>query len=399
MARHTLALRDQRGGVAMKIVTLLPHDERFSGWSIEEKLTRFHFSTQYLRFCKSLGWDPYLYCFHQAIKEKRTYRYKDFGMIKIFPVKFRFPPLLAFGNDHNPKAIQRELAHDQPGLVHFHHYYLFSFPYTVKLVKQKLKCPLTTQLHSYHHKWIRRTQFLPCLLSLKEVDRIFYSYKPEESLYRKLGVLNKAVRIPVPSVDPSIFKPSKRRDSENLLYVGRIPLHMGTYAEKSPILLLFILRKLLRYRNVKLTIIGDGPGLPYCQHLVSKLKIEKHVSFQGFTPRSRLPKHYQNAALTIIPLELYDIDGWFDGSIQESLACGTPVAAFKSSPKIPLKGSFGFLLPRDVEKAPNEILTLLDKPEALEETAQQGSQFVHAYCTEDKLIEKLRLEWEVLMRK
>jgi len=378
---------------------MLPHDERFSGWSVEEKLTRFHFSTQYLRFCKGFGWDPYLYCFHQSIKEKKIYRYRSFGTVKVFPVEFRFPPLLTFGNDHNPDAIQRELAHDQPGLVHYHHYYLFSFPYTARFIKKKLKCPLTTQLHGHHHGWIRRTWFLPCLVSLRIVDRIFYSYRPEETFYRKLGVLDRAVRIPVPSVDPSIFKPSKQRDSENLLYVGRIPLSTRTYAEKSPIFLLFILRNLLRYRNVKLTIVGDGPGLPHCKSLASKLRIEKQVAFQGFTPRSRLPKYYQKAALTLIPLELWDIDGWFGGTIQESLACGASVAAFKASSKIPLRGSFGFLLPKDAERAADEISRLLDSPETLEETAGKGSRFVRTHCTEDRLTETLRSEWEGLMRK
>ena len=384
----------------MRILTLLPHDERFSGWSIKDKLTRFHFSTQYLKFCKGFEWDPYLYCFHQSISEKQVYNYKDFGTIKVFPVKFRFPPFLSFGNDHNPNAIQKEIICDNPDLVHFHNYYLFSFPYMAQFIKRKLKRPLTTQLHSYHHKRIRQSLFLPCLLSLKMVDCIFYSYKPEETIFKELDVLERAVRIPMPSVDTSVFRPSKRRNPGYLLYVGRIPLSRKTHTEKSPRFLLFILRKLLHYKkSVKLIVIGDGPGLPYCKRLASKLKVEKHIKFEGFMPRSSLVKHYQNAAMTIIPLELYDIDGWFDGAIQESLACGTPVAALKSSPKTPLKGTFGFLLSKDVDKAASELSVLLDAPESLQELAQRGMRFVHTHCNENRLIEKLRSVWEDLMEK
>ncbi|MHA1711237.1 MAG: glycosyltransferase [Candidatus Freyarchaeota archaeon] len=379
----------------MRMVTLLLHDERFSGWSIQDKLTRFHFSLQYLRFCKDFGWDPYLYCFHQSIRKMRIHVLRGLGVVKVFPVKFRFPPFLRFGNDHNPRAIREEMLYDNPDLVHFHHYYLFSFPYTAHIVKQKLKCPLVAQLHGYHNNYVKQSMFWPCLLALRMADRILYSYKPEELLYKGLGLLSKATRIPMPGIDPSLFKPGKRRNSNKLLYVGRVPLSTGINEEKSPHSLLFVLHKLLQHRkDVTLTIIGDGPGLSYCKWLASKLGITKYVTFKGYVPRSRLPQYYRSSLLTIVPLEVYDIDGWFDGVIQESLACGTPVAAFAPSWKTRLKGTFGFLLSKTPDRAADELSLLLNVPEVMEELAQRGSRFVRKYCTEEKLAEKLRATWE-----
>jgi len=384
----------------VKIVTLLPHDERFSGWSVHDKLTRFHFSTEYLRFCKSFGWEPYLYSFHQMIPRKKVYSHKSLGTVKIFPVEFRFPLFLDFGNDHSPKCMQRELILDEPNLVHFHNYYLFSFPYLARFVKKKLKRPLTTQLHSYHNGLIRRSMFLPCLLSLRIVDAVFYSYKPEESVYKAFGVLDKAVRVPVPSINPRVFLPQRKSDTETLLYVGRFPLSRKRYAEKSPAFLLFLLRKILhRKKDVKLKFIGDGPGLPYCKQLACKLKVKEFVTFQGFMSRSDLVQYYQRATVTLVPLELYDVDGWFDGAIQESLACGTPVATLRSSVETPLRGTYGFLLSKDVDKAADELSMLLGEPEVLEECGQRGSRFVRTYCTENRLKGKLRACWEELVRK
>ena len=289
MACSSLAILDQEDGVAMRIVTLLLHDERFSGWSLEEKLERLHFSKQYLKFCKSFGWEPYLYCFHQSLREKEVYEIDDLGVIKIFPVKFRFPPFIRFGNDHNPKALLRELLHDCPDLVHFHQYYLFSFPYVAKFIKKRLKCPLTTQLHGYHHRFTRRLFYTPSLLALKMVDGIFYSYKREEEIYRNFNLLEKIVRVPMPSINPHLFKPSQKDEEMNLLYVGRVPASVSTYGEKSPILLLSLLLRLLHYKDVKLTIVGDGAGLSYCKHLASKLGIENNVDFKGYLPHSELP--------------------------------------------------------------------------------------------------------------
>lgn len=383
----------------VRIVTMLLHDERFSGWTLEDKLGRFHFSKKFLEFCKDFGWEPYLYGLHESVKEKKIYDIDDLGIIKIFPVSFRFPPFVRFGNDHNPKMILGELEKDAPDIIHFHDYYLFSFAYLARLIKKKLNCPVTTQLHGYHQSWRRRLPYLACLHQLRLVDRIFYSYRPEEKVYAKLGVSEKAVKVPMPSIDPETFKPDLDRNRENLLYVGRLPGRILGYAEKTPALLLFLLHRLSTSSDVKLTIVGDGVGLPYYRHLASKLGVDEKVEFSGYVPRVEVPDFYRRAALTLVPLKLYDIDGYFDGGIQESLACGTAVAAFKSSLDVPITGRFGFLISHDLGKAAREISAILDDSQTLRDIARKGSAFVHSHCTEERLKGILRSEWEGLLKR
>ena len=73
LARNDLALRRKKIEVVMmRALTLLLHDERFSGWTPKDKIERQHFSIEYLRFYKEAGFDPMLYSYHQRIKTKQT---------------------------------------------------------------------------------------------------------------------------------------------------------------------------------------------------------------------------------------------------------------------------------------------------------------------------------------
>lgn len=383
----------------MRVLMLLLHDERFSGWTVKDKLARHHFSLQYLRFCMQNNCEPVLYTFHQRVESQEIYQLDGLGEVKIFPVNFRFPPFLRFGNDHNPELTVREMLIDQPDLVHFHNYYLFSFPYTAVFVKEKLRRPLIAQAHGYNNSFLRKWLYLPCLFELKSADRILYSYKPEEVLYEKLKVVEKAVKIPVPGYDPQVFRRRRRCESDRLLYVGRIPEPKAAYGEKSPFFLLFLLRSILRRsKDVTLDVVGDGPGLHYCRRLTHKLGLMNNVAFHGYVPHDELPKYYQASTLAFSPIQVYDIDGWFDGAIQESLACGTPIAAFKASLKTPLHGTYGFLLSNDVDKAAAEVLTLLNEREDMYQVAEEGARFVYENCTYDKLAAELPKIWEEVAR-
>lgn len=389
-----LALRHKEVEVVVtRALTLLLHDERFSGWTSEEKIGRKHFSIEYLKFYRQVGFEPLLYSYHQGVSSKQTYTVEKTGIVKIFPVKFRFPPFLRFGNDHNPTQIMREMMIDQPELVHFHSYYLFSFPYIAAFVKRKLRKPLIAQLHGYDNRLIRKWMYLPNLLALRNADRILYSYAPEKETFVKLGLAEKAFKLPVPGINPEIFRPkgSKRRKRTNrLLYVGRIPNPETAYGEKSPFLLIEILKRLLRRSNdFNLDIVGDGPGLSRGRSLAKRLGISEHVVFHGYVPHSQLPRFYGCSAITFSPIQVYDVDGWFDGAIQESLACGTPVAAFKASPKTPLRGTYGFLLSNDVEKAAADLHGLLKTPEEIDEVALEGSKFVRENCSCSRIVSEL----------
>jgi glycosyltransferase involved in cell wall biosynthesis len=139
--------------------------------------------------------------------------------------------------------------------------------------------------------------------------------------------------------------------------------------------------------------------LEYCRQLASKLELTGHVAFHGYVPYSDLPKYYQASALTFSPIQVYDVDGWFDGAIQESLACGTPVAALKASQETPLLGTYGFLLSNNMQRAAAEVCKLLETPEEMDQFAAEGSKFVQENCSYDKVGTELQKTWESALRK
>ncbi|WP_338733331.1 glycosyltransferase family 4 protein [Mangrovimonas cancribranchiae] len=124
-------------------------------------------------------------------------------------------------------------------------------------------------------------------------------------------------------VDTQEFQPkqNKTETHPNLLYVGRIVewkrVHLAIKA----------LHELVihGFDNAKLTIIGPIFSELYYNELkkmVSDLKLEEHIKFIGHLEHNKLPKHFQNANLFLLPSDKET----FGMVMIEAMACGTPVA-------------------------------------------------------------------------
>lgn len=137
---------------------------------------------------------------------------------------------------------------------------------------------------------------------------------PTQSIKQELldkGFPNKIVVSPH-GTDVNIFHPqyAKEVDGPYVLYVGRLAM------EKNVFQLLDI-----DTRGFPLYVIGNGPVQ---QQFVAKAQ-DKNVRLLGEIQQGRnTAKWYANAILTIFPSKL----DTFGLTITESLACGTPVAAF-----------------------------------------------------------------------
>ncbi len=120
-------------------------------------------------------------------------------------------------------------------------------------------------------------------------------------------------------IDRNIFKPSfdptlrKEIDPENnkkiILYVGRISKekNISSFCKLSN-----------KSNNYKFVIVGDGP---------IKEKLEKaypDIIFPGYKFGEELAKYYSIADCCVFP----SVNDTFGNTIIESMACGTPVAAF-----------------------------------------------------------------------
>jgi len=134
------------------------------------------------------------------------------------------------------------------------------------------------------------------------------------------------IRVMPLGIDIEKFKPIKRENSNNLLYVGRIS------RLKQLEIAIEAVAKLIenKIEDVRFIIIGPESDKNYFKELkdlIIKLNIEKNVIFKGVIAHEKLISYYQNADLLLLP----SAHESFGMVMVESMACGTPVAAIKGS--------------------------------------------------------------------
>ena len=377
----------------MRIVYLLLHDFRFASIDFEEfALRRYHFAKEYARRMALLGNDVKLYVLSTELSET-VRRHIDGYEIKGFKVSFLFPPFQGFGNSHAPDVL-RELEKDAPDLVHFHNYYLWSFPYVAWWIKRK-GVPLVAQFHGTDP--VKRFKGLGFLPILRLCDRILVPTKRESDFLSGSLHLpeNRISMTPSTGVDTGLFRIVAPKDNRTtILYVGRIPRRRTYLVEKAPQFIIPIFRQ-LRSRGVdaKLIIAGDGPGLSALER--ESQGLGNSIEFLGQVPQEELPLLYSRSRLTFVPIHMDEIGPYWGGTVQESLACGTPVVAFND--KSPGIGKLGLLVPATGKEPAGLIAGALNNPDWLETVETEGPRVVAGTCEWGTLIAKLYADYQRLV--
>ncbi|HEV2226084.1 MAG TPA: glycosyltransferase family 4 protein [Nitrososphaerales archaeon] len=370
----------------MRIVYLLLHDFRFESIGLKEfAFHRFHFSKEYARRMAALGHEVKLYVISGGIFRTQVIQMDGYEL-KAFRSSFQFPPLMKFGNNHSIE-VMRELDRDSPDLVHFHNYYLWNFPYIAPRVKRK-GATLVAQYHGTDP--IRRAKAAAFYPSLRLCDLLIVPTRQEERfLTRTLRLPSERVtRLPSTGVDTRVFKRVRPPDPEPVLtYVGRIPLPTSYRWEKAPHLLLPLFKALMDFGvTAKLVVAGDGPGLPMMKASTARLGIVNSIEFLGTVDQGTLPELYSRSRLTLVPLQMDDIEPFWGGTVQESLACGTPVVAFNDSNPGPRR--FGLLV-RPGWQGARLIADSIAEADFLSKAGKEGSDFVKTHCDWESVTTKV----------
>ncbi len=372
---------------AMRIVYLLLHDFRFASLGVKDfAFRRFHFSKEYASRMAQLGHNVKLYILADDLTRKQVVEVEGIE-VKAFNVSLQFPPMMRFGNAHN-LGVLREIERDSPDIVHLHNYYLWNFLYTAPWVKT-LKVPLVAQFHGTDP--IRRVKASIFYPSLRLCDRLLVPIRSEEDfLVRRMKIpANRVRRFPSTGVNTQLFhRTGAKEEDPLLLYVGRIPEPSSYRWEKAPQYLLPILSA-LRKKGVRarLTMVGDGPGLPPMVRDAERLKLQDSVLFVGQLDNEELPEFYSRSWLTFVPIHMEDIEPFWGGTLQESLACGTPVVAFNA--ESPGFRKFGLLVPPSAESASKLIETALANTDWLVSAGDEGLEFIKENCDWNTVAQRL----------
>jgi glycosyltransferase involved in cell wall biosynthesis len=168
------------------------------------------------------------------------------------------------------------------------------------------------------------------------------------------------------TVDPTV-----RRDTDHLLFVGRLVPKKGLRY-----LLDAMPRVISRRPGVVLEIVGFGPEEDALRMQAKALGIAKHVRFLGAMPQDALPALYRRASLFVAPF-IRDASGNQEGLpvvLMEAIGCGCPVLVGDVAGVADLLGEHhrqASVKADDADALASAIIDILDQPAlAAERTAE-----------------------------
>ncbi len=259
--------------------------------------------------------------------------------------------------------LKKHLRSINPDLIHIHGYHtLFSIEVVFALKRFKLGIPIVFSPHmdiypsSFAGKYFWRIHDFFGKTIFKHSDYIVSPSNFEAlNLMRSYGIDKEKISI-IPHGVNLIESKKKinKNESCNLIYSGYLIKRKGIdYILNS----LYTLINELNFRNVKLTIIGEGPEKSNLLKLSKKLNVDNHVIWKSFLSREEFINEIKNSDIFL----LLSNSEAFGITVAESLALGIPciiskitaLNEFMSEP-----GCFGVDYPPDPEDVAKLILKI-----------------------------------------
>ncbi len=195
------------------------------------------------------------------------------------------------------------------------------------------------------------------------------------------------------AVDNKAFKPIKKNNNKiiNLLFVGRL------VNRKGPLYLLRAIKKIISTdKNIKLTVIGDGPEKSKAEKYVKDNKLTEFVEFKGEVFGKKLIEYYQRSDIFCAPY----IDEAFGITILEALACGLPIVGFQNEAFLEiLKGyPYSRLLVnnRNVLELSKALKQLINSSEKRKEISDWGIERVKDFNWTNTAKETEKLYYQII---
>jgi len=198
------------------------------------------------------------------------------------------------------------------------------------------------------------------------------------------------------AVDNKAFKPIKKNKNKiiNLLFVGRL------VNRKGPLYLLKAIKKIISTnKNIKLTIIGDGPERSTAEKYIRDNKLGQFVDLKGEIIGKKRISYYQKADIFCAPY----VDEAFGITILEALSCGVPVVGFKNESFLEILKGYPyprlFVNNKNVLELSKALRQLIDSFEKRKEVGKWGIERVKDFDWTNIAKETEKLYYEVLGKK
>jgi len=145
--------------------------------------------------------------------------------------------------------------------------------------------------------------------------------------------------------------------------------------------LLHALSRIVKKREVSLTVIGTPKKDGGIEKLVKKLDLGRHIEFTGRIDHHRFVREYAKAEIAVVP-SMYE---GFGLPVGEAMACRIPVISTTGGALPEVAGDAAKLVPPgDAAALEKAIIELLDDPKERERLAQKGYERVTSEFTWEK---------------
>ena len=241
--------------------------------------------------------------------------------------------------------------------------------------------------------------------TLKEASRVIaVSQTTADDLYTCYNLSSDKVRVINNSIAPR-FKPSSEQDLTSIREKYHLPenyiLHVGRIDLKKKLTLLveaYALAKKIYGSGFtdSLVLVGEVYQKSQDQSLlptIERLGLSKEVIFTGGVPDVDLPSIYTGANVTVSA----SIHEGFGLSAVESLACGTPLIAYRAGALQEIVGDAALLLDTlDNESIANALIQVIKGPELRRDLIKKGIIRAQRYQSKQNARETLQLYEEIL---
>jgi len=274
-------------------------------------------------------------------------------------------------------------------ILHFHRG--LSFP----LFSLFLQKPKILHLHGLNYDRFKR--YFPARFILRHAADMYISLtKSMKHDLVRLGIPKARIRRLPNCVNVEVFHPSRKKEDDLILFVGRINAGKGLHV-------LLEALKCLKH-PVRLVVIGppgwDSKYFNQMLRLIEKenLKGKHKVEYDGDKSQKDIVEWYQRASIFVLPPVNYEALGIVN---LEALACETPVIATNVGgiPEVIHSGENGILVkPNDAIKLADAIQYLLDNESIRKKFGKEGRKLVVSDFSTKAVIRKLVKIYEQLIQ-
>jgi glycosyltransferase involved in cell wall biosynthesis len=242
-------------------------------------------------------------------------------------------------------------------------------------------------LHTYQNvnRQKSRPVRLVLALTLGAADAIFCANRDAVNVLREMGYAGPAPVVLPEGVDTEVFKPAASLDREGPFTV----LYAGRFVEEKGITLLLEAVQAID-RDVKVLLVGAGPGRGTIEEQVQQLNLSARVEFESPRPASEMPKIFARVDALVLPSLATAV--WkeqFGRVLVEAMACRIPVIGSSSGAIPDVIGNAGLLFAEGSRDGlARSLVSLIDSPALRTEYSERGFRRVQEFFAQERVAEK-----------